>query len=302
MNSIRNLKGSIPALVTPFHEDGSVNFDVLGELLAWHLENKTDAILILGTTGESSAMTHEEDEAVVEYTLKKIAGRIPVIAGSGSNCTETQIAKSVRYGEMGVDAVLCITPYYVKANAEGMYRHFADVADVTKCPVILYNVPGRTGCSIPAGVVERLAKHPNIIGIKEASGDIGYVMKVARYINEDFAMYSGNDDITVPLMALGGSGTISVWANIMPETVHNMVMDFIEGRADQALATQLRYLDLINALFMEVNPIPCKAAMALLGIGEGMENYRLPLYPMEPDNRKRLAQIMKDAGLEVKES
>jgi 4-hydroxy-tetrahydrodipicolinate synthase len=203
----------------------------------------------------------------------------------------------VRYGEMGVDAVLCVTPYYVKANTEGMYHHFADVADVTKCPVILYNVPGRTGCAIPVDVVERLSKHPNVMGIKEASGDIGYVMKVARYLSDDFVMYSGNDDITVPLMAMGGSGVISVWANLMPETVHNMVADYVEGRSAEAVATQLRYLDLINALFMEVNPIPIKAAMDLIGLD--VEYYRLPLCSMDPANKARLASIMHQAGLAI---
>jgi len=297
--NIRNLKGSIPALVTPFYEDGSINFDKYGELLEWHIASKSDAVLVIGTTGETSCMTHGEDDSIVEYALKKVAGRIPIIAGSGSNCTDTQIQTSVRYGNMGVDAVLCISPYYVKANNEGMYRHFADTADATKCPIILYNVPGRTGCAIPVDVVERLSKHPNVMGIKEASGDIGYVMKIARYLSDDFVMYSGNDDITVPLMAMGGSGVISVWANIMPETVHNMVMDYMEGRRAEAVATQLRYLDLIDALFMEVNPIPIKTAMDLMGMD--IKYYRLPLCSMAPANKARLANAMRNAGLAITE-
>ncbi|MDO4553070.1 MAG: 4-hydroxy-tetrahydrodipicolinate synthase [Bacillota bacterium] len=293
------IRGSIVALITPFNEDGSVNLNKLGELLDFHLANRTDAILVLGTTGESATMTHEEDDLIVEYTLDRVGGRIPIIAGSGSNCTETQVDKSVKYADMGVDAVLCIAPYYVKANAEGMYRHFADVADVTRCPVILYNVPGRTGCSIPVETVARLAQHPNVSGLKEASGDMSYVVKVSRYISDSFALYSGNDDITVPLLSMGGSGTISVWANIMPETCHNMVMDYLEGRRDQAAATQKRYLDLINALFMEVNPIPVKEALNLMGMD--VKGYRLPLAPMDPANRARLAAVMREAGLSVTE-
>jgi 4-hydroxy-tetrahydrodipicolinate synthase len=299
MINIRDIRGSIPALVTPFNNDGSINFDRLGKLLDWHI-GKSDAVLILGTTGESSTMTHEEDLKIVEYTLNRVAGRLPVIAGSGSNCTETQIEKSLSYSDLGVDAVLCISPYYIKANPEGMYRHFADTADAIKCPVILYNVPGRTGCSIPVQVVERLSKHPNIMAIKEASGDIAYNVQIARYLSDDFTLFSGNDDITVPLMSLGARGTISVWANIMPETVHDMVFDYLEGRREQAVATQLRYLDLINALFMEVNPIPVKAAMDLLDLDK--DNYRLPICPMEPSNKVRLAAVMKAAGLNVKAS
>ena len=298
MNNIRNLKGSIPALITPFNKDGSINFDKMGELIERQIAGGSDALLVIGTTGETSTMTHAEDDSLVEFTIKKAAGRVPIIAGSGSNCTETQLKTSVRYADMGVDAVLCVTPYYVKANTEGMYHHFADVADVTKCPVILYNVPGRTGCAIPVDVVERLSKHPNVMAIKEASGDIGYVMKIARYLSDDFLMFSGNDDITVPLMTMGGSGVISVWANLMPETVHNMVFDYLEGRIDKAVAAQLRYLDLINALFMEVNPIPIKAAMDLVGLD--VEYYRLPLCAMDPANKAKLAAIMRQAGLEIK--
>ncbi len=220
------LQGSIVALITPFYEDGTVNFERLGEILDWHIAQGTDGILVLGTTGESSTMSHEEDDAVCRFTIDRVAGRVSVIAGSGSNSTETQLEKSKNMRPWG-RCPLCITPYYIKANAEGMYRHFADVADAVDVPVILYNVPGRTGCSIPVETVARLARHPNICGIKEASGDISYAVKIARYLSDDFQMFCGNDDITLPLLSLGASGVISVWANIMPAACHQMVTDYL---------------------------------------------------------------------------
>ncbi len=295
---MRNLQGSIVALITPFHPDRTVNFERLGQLIDWQIDQGTDGILVLGTTGESSTMSHEEDDAVCRFAIDRVAGRVPVIAGSGSNSTETQLEKSVKYAKMGADALLCITPYYIKANAEGMYRHFADVADAVDVPVILYNVPGRTGCSIPVETVARLAKHPNICGIKEASGDISYAVKIARYLSDDFCMFCGNDDITLPLLSLGAKGVISVWANVMPAACHQMVSDYLAGSRETALAAQLRYLDLINALFMEVNPIPVKEAMNLMGLDVG--GYRLPLCPMSETHREQLAQIMRQAGLTVK--
>ena len=193
-----NIKGSIVALVTPFCEDGSINFQALTDLIEWHIAEGTDAILTLGTTGEYSTMSHEEDASVVEHILKTVNGRVPVMVGSGSNCTATQIEKSIEYQNMGADALLLIAPYYNKANTEGMYRHFAETADKVDVPCLLYNVPGRTGCSIPVSVVERLATHQNIAGIKEASGDMAYATKIAHCVGPDFALYSGNDDITIP--------------------------------------------------------------------------------------------------------
>ena len=224
-----NIKGSIVAMITPFHEDGSVNFEVLTELLERQIAEGTDGILTLGTTGEYPTMSHEEDASVVEHTIRVVNGRVPVIVGSGSNCTATQIEKSIQYQDMGADALLLIAPYYNKANPEGMYRHFAETADAVHIPCLLYNVPGRTGCSIPVSVVERLAKHPNIVGIKEASGDMSYAMKIAHCIGPDFALYSGNDDITLPLMSIGGSGVISVYANVMPAMCHQIVADYLSG-------------------------------------------------------------------------
>ena len=292
---IRNLKGSIVALVTPFHADGSVNFDKLRELVDWHIENKTDAILTLGTTGESSTMTHEEDDATLRCVIEAAAGRVPVIAGTGSNSTQTMLEKSLRAQELGADGLLLITPYYNKANQEGMYRHFAAVADAVTIPSILYNVPGRTGCAIAPETVERLARHPNICGIKEASGDMSYAMKIAHCIGPDFALWCGNDDITIPLLSIGGSGVISVWANVMPREVHDMVMDYLEGRREQALAAAVKYLDLANGLFMEVNPIPVKTALNMMGKEVGP--FRLPLYEMTQAHQAQLWQLLQQAGV-----
>ncbi|MBQ8605275.1 MAG: 4-hydroxy-tetrahydrodipicolinate synthase [Clostridia bacterium] len=293
--NIKNLKGSIVALVTPFNMDGSVNFEKLGELIEFHIENKTDAILVLGTTGESSTMTHEEDEAVCKFTVDKVAGRVPVIAGSGSNCTQTMIEKSVAYEKLGADGLLIISPYYNKTNDEGMYQHFKMVADAVNIPCIIYNVPGRTGCSISENVVARLKDHPNIMGIKEASGNMSYAMKIAKHVSEDFVMYSGNDDIAVPIMAIGGSGVISVSANCIPKETHDMIFDFINGDVAKANEAQLKYLDFINALFIEVNPIPVKEALNLMGMNVG--GYRFPLTYMSEANKEKLAQTMKNINL-----
>lgn len=292
---IRNLKGSIVALVTPFNEDGSVNFDKLGELVEYHIANETDALLILGTTGESSTMSHEEDNAVCEYAVKRAAGRIPVIAGSGSNCTQTMIDKSLSYQRLGADGLLLISPYYNKCNDEGMYQHFKQVADAVDIPCILYNVPGRTGCSISESVVSRLCSHPNICGIKEASGNMSYTAKIARYVSDGFALYCGNDDIAIPTMALGGSGVISVSANIIPKETHRMIFDYLNGDTESATKAQLKYLELINTLFIEVNPIPIKEAMNLLGMGVG--GFRFPLCGMSPSNLDKLKTVLKDVGL-----
>ncbi|MBR3357019.1 MAG: 4-hydroxy-tetrahydrodipicolinate synthase [Solobacterium sp.] len=289
------IKGSIVALITPFHEDGTVNFEKLGELLEWHIASGTDGILVLGTTGESTTMTHEEDEAVVSYTLEKVNHRVPVIAGSGSNDTKTMLEKSRRYAELGADALLVITPYYNKANEEGMIRHFTTVADAVDIPLILYNVPGRTGCSLSVSAVERLSKHPNICGIKEASGNISYAVSVSRFVNENFALYSGNDDMVVPILSLGGSGVISVFANTNPKETHEMVSSWFEGDTARSLQLQQDYLDYIHALFCEVNPIPVKEALNLMGKEVG--GYRLPLYPMADANRQKLINEMKKVGL-----
>jgi len=244
----------------------------------------------LGTTGESSTMTHEEDDVVAQCVLDAVAGRIPVIVGSGSNCTETAVMKSKRYSDMGADGVLVVTPYYNKANETGMIRHFETIADAIDVPVTLYNVPGRTGCGLTPKVVGHLSRHPNIGSIKEASGDIGYVAKIARYISGDFCVVSGNDNMIVPLMSLGGSGVISVFANLCPAVCKDMTDSWLRGDAERAKRLQLEYLELIDALFIEVNPIPIKEAMNMLGMDVG--GYRLPLCEMADENRFKLRQAM----------
>ena len=289
------VRGSIVAMVTPFRENGSVNFDALTDLLERQIENGTDAVLTLGTTGEYSTMTHEEDMSVVEHTIRVVNGRVPVMVGSGSNCTATQKEMSVRYQDMGADALLLIAPYYNKANPEGMYRHFTEAADAVSIPCFLYNVPGRTGCSIPVTVVERLSRHPNIAGIKEASGDLSYAVKLAHCIGPDFALYSGNDDVTIPLLSIGGSGVISVYANVCPRRCHEIVTDYLEGRREEALRKHLEHLKLMNDLFMEVNPIPVKAALNMMGLHAGP--MRLPLCEMSEEHKAALWQTLREAGL-----
>lgn len=296
---MKKLTGSIVALVTPFNADGSVDLGRVRELVDWHIANHTDGIVVLGTTGETASTTLEEDIRTVETVILQANHRIPIIAGAGSNSSETQKHKSVIYSQMGADALLCISPYYVKTNEEGMYRHFMMSADAASSPIVLYNVPGRTGCKISPDVVRRLSVHPNVMGIKEASGDMSYAMQIARYLSDDFVMYSGNDDITIPLLSVGASGVISVWANIMPKEVHDMVANWLAGHHDKALAEQLRCLDLINGLFMEVNPIPVKEAMNLMGLKGG--HFRMPMYPMTDEHRAKLAKLMREVGLPVRE-
>ena len=291
------VEGSIVALITPFNDNGSINFNKLGELIEFHIEKKTDALLVLGTTGETPTLSHEEDDSVVKYTIEKVNKRIPVYVGAGSNNTDTQVTYCKKYEEMGADALLVISPYYNKANEEGMYLHFKTVADVIKTPLILYNVPGRTGCSIPYSVVKRLATHPNVAAIKEASGDISYLATIAKLASDDFQIYSGNDDMVVPALSLGGCGVISVAANIIPEEMHNMVRYYLDGKTKEALDIQLNYLDFINALFIETNPIPVKEAMNLAGMGVG--GYRLPLTYMSEANRNALIKEMKVLGKNI---
>lgn len=289
------VQGSIVAMITPFHEDGSVNFDALTFLLERQISEGTDAILALGTTGEYSTMSHEEDAAVVEHTIRVVDGRVPVIVGSGSNSTATQKEMSMRYQDMGADALLLIAPYYNKANPEGMCQHFIAAADAVNIPCLLYNVPSRTGCSIPVPVVEELSKHPQIAGIKEASGDMSYVMKIARCIGSDFSLYSGNDDITIPILSVGGSGVISVYANICPRICHEIVSDYLTGHHQEALEKHLKSLQLMNDLFLEVNPIPVKSAMNMMGLPAG--TLRLPLCEMSEQHRIDLWTTLKEEGL-----
>ena len=283
-------KGSFTALVTPFHENGSVKFEKLRELVEWQINEGIDGIVALGTTGESSTMSHEEDDAVAEAVIETANGRIPIICGAGSNSTQTQLEKTIRYKKMGADGVLLISPYYNKANDEGMYRHFATVGDQVDISIILYNVPGRTGCSISPKVVERLSKHPNVVAIKEASGNISYAAHIARLLSDDFTMLSGNDDMIVPILSLGGSGVISVLSNIVPSEVHALTKAWFDGDPDRARELQLKYLDLVDALFCEVNPIPVKEALNQLGKAVG--GYRLPLCEIGESGRERVRKAL----------
>ena len=289
------VKGSIVALVTPMLEDGSVDYDGLKNLIEFHIANKTDAILVLGTTGESPTLSHEEDEQVAKFTIDQVNKRIPVYVGSGSNSTLTALKQSKKFEEMGADALLVITPYYNKTNDEGMIKHFQTIADGVNIPIVMYNVPGRTGCSISEHAVSVLSKHKNIKGIKEASGNIGYVMKIAKYLNDDFVMYSGNDDMIVPVLSAGGIGVISVLANIVPEDVHNLVHEYLNGNTKKSLEIQLKYLNLVDALFIETNPIPVKEAMNYLKMPAG--TYRLPLCNMSAKNKEILIKAIKDVNL-----
>lgn len=280
------LKGSIVALVTPFNEDGTVNFPKLGELIDYHINNNTDGIVILGTTGEASTISFEEEAEIVKYTVEYANKRIPIIVGSGSNETDKAVKMSKKYSEMGADYVLVITPYYNKTNESGLIKHFEMVANASVCPVIMYNVPGRTGMSISLNAIEKLSKHPNICGIKEASGNISYSSQVAKFISDDFVMYSGNDDIIVPMMAIGSVGVISVLANIAPKQTHNMVYECLNGNYAKANKLQQELLEVANNLFLEVNPIPVKEAMNYLGFNVG--GYRAPLDYMSESNKIKL--------------
>lgn len=284
------LKGSMVALVTPMDEENRINYPKVAELLEWHIENGTDGLVILGTTGEASTMTFEEEKEFVAFCNDKIAKRVPMIVGSGSNSTATAISNSQAFAELGADYLLVVTPYYNKTNDAGMIRHFEVVADSVDVPVIMYNVPGRTGCSMSPEVVGKLAQHPNIVGIKEASGDMSYVMRISKYITEDFALYSGNDDVIVPLLSVGGTGVISVWANIMPKEVHDLVRLYLDGKTAESLAIQIKYLDLIAALFYEVNPIPVKAALNWMGWEVG--SLRMPLGEMGAEAYQRLVLVL----------
>lgn len=280
------LRGSITALVTPFTRNGGVNYDKLAELIEFQIENGADGIVLLGTTGEAPTIDGEEAERIIRTGIETVAGRIPVVVGCGSNDTRKAADAGRRAEALGADALLVLTPYYNKANADGMAAHFLTVAEAVRTPMILYNVPSRTGCSIEIGTLSRLRSHPNIIGIKEASGNIAYMTDVAALLDEDFAMWSGNDDMTLAAMALGASGVISVAANLFPGTMHEITERFFAGDIAGARSLQFRYLEVMRTLFSETNPIPVKEAMNYLGFDVG--GYRLPLCAMGERNRARL--------------
>ena len=289
--------GSGVAIVTPFLPDGSVNYDKLDELIEYHIDHKTDAIIICGTTGESSTLTEEEHMECIKFTIQQVKKRVPVIAGTGSNATFTTIEMSREAVEYGADALLLVTPYYNKATQKGLVAHYKAVADEAKAPIILYSVASRTGLNIAPETAAELAKIDNIVAIKEASGNISQIAKIMQLTDGKLDLYSGNDDQIVPLLSLGGKGVISVLANIAPEYTHDICRKFFDGDLKGSLKMQLDALPLIDKLFCEVNPIPVKTAMNLLGKEVG--GLRMPLSPMEEAHKQALAEEMKKFGMKL---
>lgn len=289
--------GSGVAIVTPFLPNGSVNYDKLDELIEYHIDHKTDAIIICGTTGESSTLTEEEHMECIKFTIQQVKKRVPVIAGTGSNATFTTIEMSREAVEYGADALLLVTPYYNKATQKGLVAHYKAVADEAKAPIILYSVASRTGLNIAPETAAELAKIDNIVAIKEASGNISQIAKIMQLTDGKLDLYSGNDDQIVPLLSLGGKGVISVLANIAPEYTHDICRKFFDGDLKGSLKMQLDALPLIDKLFCEVNPIPVKTAMNLLGKEVG--GLRMPLSPMEEAHKQALAEEMKKFGMKL---
>ena len=288
-------RGAGVAIVTPFNEDGSVNFDNYGELIEWQIAEGTDAIISCGTTGEASTMTDEEQIEVISYCVDKVKGRVPVIAGAGSNDTKHGVNLSVEAEKAGADALLQVTPYYNKATQKGLIQHYNAIADSVNIPIILYSVQGRTGVNIKPSTVVELAKHPNITAIKEASGNISQCAEIARLVPEDFSIYSGNDDMITPLLALDGDGVISVLSNIAPRQTHEIVQKFFDGDIAGAISGQLKAKPMIDALFAEVNPIPVKAALDIMG--RSKMNFRLPLCDPEESTMVLLERELKAYGI-----
>lgn len=266
------------ALITPMHGDGSVNFEELGRLLEFQIENGTDAIIACGTTGEAATLSVEEHKAVLSYVAEKVAGRIPVIAGTGSNDTSTAVNLSKSAQTYGVDGLLTVTPYYNKTSQAGLIKHFTTIADAVDVPIILYNVPSRTGCNMKPKTYAELEKHKNIVGVKEANGDISSVSLTRSLCSDDFSIYSGNDDQTVPFMSLGGKGVISVFANFCPKEMHDICQACLDNDFKKAAEMNFHFVELMDIMFSDVNPIPVKAAMNLIGFDAG--ECRLPLVPM----------------------
>ena len=292
-------KGAAVAIVTPMLENGEVNYPKLGEIIEYQIAHKTDAIVICGTTGEASTLSYEEHLEVIDYCIKKVAKRIPVIAGTGSNCTETAIYLAKEAERSGADALLVVTPYYNKATQNGLIAHYTAVAESVGLPVIMYNVPSRTGCNILPETAAALVKNvKNIVGIKEASGNISQVAKLMSLCGDEIELYSGNDDQVVPMMSLGALGVISVLSNVAPEETHDIVEMYLDGDVRGSMELQLKAIPLIEQLFCEVNPIPVKAGMNMMGFDVGP--LRMPLTEMEDAHKENLKAAMKDFGVEVK--
>ena len=291
--------GAGVAIITPFNEDGSINFEEFGKIIEDQIAGHTDAIIVCGTTGESSTMDDDEHLATIKYCVEKVAGRIPVIAGTGSNCTETAIMMSKEAASYGADALLVVTPYYNKATQKGLIAHYTAIANaVPETPIIMYNVPSRTGCNIQPATVATLVKNvKNIVGLKAASGDLSQIAKTVSLAGADLELYSGNDDQVLPILSLGGLGVISVLSNVAPKETHDMVMKFMEGDTAGAAKIQIDAIPLINALFCEVNPIPVKTALNLMGMNVGP--LRMPLCEMEESNKETLKKALQDFGIKL---
>lgn len=289
-------KGAGVAIVTPFQENGEINYDKLDELIDYHCENGTDSIIICGTTGESATMTEEEHMECVKFAIERTKKRIPVIAGTGSNCTRTAVEMSREAAENGADGLLVVTPYYNKATQQGLIAHYTAVAKEAKAPIIMYSVASRTGCNIePATVAELVKNVDNIVGVKEASGNISQVAKIMAMTDGNIDLYSGNDDQIVPILSLGGKGVISVLSNVAPKETHDICELFFKGETKASAELQLKAIPLVEQLFCEVNPIPVKKAMKLMGYDCGP--LRMPLTELTPEHEKSLAKAMKDFGI-----
>ena len=289
-------KGAGVAIVTPFHEDGSVNYEKLKELIDWQIANGTDAIIICGTTGESATLSEAEHEDVVRFAIRAVDHRVPIIAGTGSNATDTAIMLSKAAEADGADALLLVTPYYNKATQNGLFAHYKAISDAVNIPMIVYNVPSRTGVNILPATMARMAREiEHVAAIKEASGNISQIAQLAALVGDTCDLYSGNDDQIIPIMALGGKGVISVLSNIAPQQTHDICQAYFDGDTAKAAKLQLDAIDLIGSLFCEVNPIPVKTAMNMMGMEVGP--LRMPLTPMEEKNAERLRASMSAYGL-----
>lgn len=289
-------KGAGVAIITPFHEDGTINFEEFGKIIDDQIQGGSDAIIVCGTTGESSTMNDEEHIATIQYCVDRVAKRVPVIAGTGSNCTREAVNISKKAEEVGADGLLCVTPYYNKCTQEGLYQYYKAISDAVNIPIIMYNIPGRTGTTIQPETAVRIAKEvENVVAIKEASGNISAVAKLAALADGCIDIYSGNDDQVLPLLSLGGKGVISVWSHIAPKKVHDMVQAYFDGDVETATKLQLEAIDVIGALFCEVNPIPVKAAMNMLGYNAG--SVRAPLTELSDANKEVLKKALKDYGV-----
>ena len=283
------------AIITPMNADGSINYQGLGDLIENQIANGTDAIIICGTTGEASTMTDEEHLECIRFAVEKTAGRIPVIAGTGSNDTRYAIELSKEAEAVGVDGLRLVTPYYNKTTQRGLIAHFTAIADAVNVPIILYNIPGRTGVNMEVATVKKLAEHRNIAAIKEASGNISYAAKLIAACGDNIDVYSGNDDMVVPLVSLGGKGVISVASHVIPKQMHDMVQYCLDNNFAEATKLQIEYLDLINSLFIEVNPIPVKEALNMMGVNVGP--CRMPLYEMSDEHKAVLRASLEKHGL-----